>query len=764
MAAAQTSASGARERSVPEPPEIDFRIELVRLQSEGNLEGALEATLRIEGEQPERAHAAGVPYLRGHLLDQMGRPREAAEAFARSMATGDRLDSHARLRIAYDQLALGHPEVAAGLTATVLGSRPPQSLVDSASRLLARTLAEGGDCRLLRDLSGRGFATEARRRIQLMRADCSLRAGDARTATELLRQLLQESVTDLSAHQASERLEQLEKPPFDKELLELLGQTYYHHREFGRSSQLLERLVIEFPETLSSQAFRTYYDLARSNFWMGQFETAARRYGDMAERTQSTTERARSLYQQGRSLELAGDWQKAIDSYLRSLETRTTGDLSGSALIGAMRLHYRREEHAAAQQLYVRLGERKQWRYELSRAALFLAVSDLVRGHTERAEGFLDQADRASPAAALEVNYWRGRLAESQGRTADAVAYYGTVLRTDEFHPLALSARERLVAPALAAAARALGLELASSEALVDLHTAWLLLGGQDPRGARARLDLLRGLAADSRAARFLTVAPVAVEEWPLWQSELHQPEEQLLALGIWREAETVAMRYFPPSRPDLALTASRSLARAEAHRQALLIAEILLKRLPPSVPQRLLPSDYREQLFPLAYLDLVERAGLRYGVDPHLVASVIRQESHFEPKAVSAVAARGLTQFVLPTAYRLAPLAGLAPLEPADLENPEVSIALGSLYLRELLRRYEGREHVAVAAYNAGESQAELWQSHCYTAEPDEYFTKVTFQETRNYVAHVLAARAQYDDIYGQSNFGHRADLLSSR
>jgi soluble lytic murein transglycosylase len=135
--------------------------------------------------------------------------------------------------------------------------------------------------------------------------------------------------------------------------------------------------------------------------------------------------------------------------------------------------------------------------------------------------------------------------------------------------------------------------------------------------------------------------------------------------------------------------------------------------------------------------------------VDPYLLTALIREESRFDSRAVSAASARGLTQFVLSTASRLAPRAGLDSVSPEDLHRPEVSIALGAAYLEELLERFDGREHQAVAAYNAGENQAELWLSYCFTMEPEEYLTKVGFRETRSYLSNVLGSRAQYADLY---------------
>jgi soluble lytic murein transglycosylase len=91
-----------------------------------------------------------------------------------------------------------------------------------------------------------------------------------------------------------------------------------------------------------------------------------------------------------------------------------------------------------------------------------------------------------------------------------------------------------------------------------------------------------------------------------------------------------------------------------------------------------------------------------------------------------------------------------MAHLEADDLYRPEVAIDLGGAYLAQLLHTFRGSPHIAIAAYDAGESQARLWRTWCFTPEPEEYFTKVGFRETRLHLAQVLAAWSQYQRLYG--------------
>ena len=167
-------------------------------------------------------------------------------------------------------------------------------------------------------------------------------------------------------------------------------------------------------------------------------------------------------------------------------------------------------------------------------------------------------------------------------------------------------------------------------------------------------------------------------------------------------------------------------------------------------IPIELLSESLRSAVFPLHYRDLIIDRSSRFEVDPFLLAAIVREESRFDAQAVSTAAARGLAQFVLPTAERLGTSIGLEALRAEDLHRPDIALTLGAAYLAELGRHFTEQPYAVIAAYNAGENQAELWKSYCFSLEPEEYFSKVGFSETRNYLTKVLESRAHYTRLYG--------------
>lgn len=740
------------------PQNDDPRIELVELQMTQRQAQALAGTESVLRNEPRLADEMWLGYLHAHLLESMGRTQDANEALTRLLSAEPELAAYGRLRMAQLQEQLGHPEVAAGLVATLLGQGAPQALIGDATDLLVRSLDQGADCRLLGRMPAWEVPADQSRRLHLALADCALRSGDSSRAAELLLELLRESTRGLVAREAAVRLEAL--PPIlrkDPRTLLLAGMAFHANREFARSTELLERgLSALDPEKLSlsiEELFGYRYASARGHFWRRQYDRAALRFQELAAVAHRSDLRADCHYQEARSRELAGDWRAAAAAFRRAYLVDRTGEWSGAALLSTLRIEFRGGHEPEALKLFEVLRSRPAWQGLAHRAALFLASSDLVRGRADRAAVWLRLP--ATHAVREELLYWQGRTAEIQASPYVAIRNYLELLRNRPIHPLASEARRRLEGNELAPLLEPVAQQLAATGRRADLHSAWLILGNESPGGRAAREQLRERLAADRRVAPYLVLQRVPTSSWPLWNARLSRAGERFLALGVWQLGETHIMRHFPVSQPSLAFTASRVLADAGLVKRSMLIIEILDKRLPRWVPPSLLPEAYRQLVYPYPYRDEIEARSEIAHVEPELLAALIREESRFDPHAVSAASARGLTQFVYSTALELAPAAGLSRLQPEQLNDPEVSIALGATYLARLLEQFDGRTEHAITAYNAGENQTRLWKSYCYSHEPAEYFTKVGFPQTRSYLRKVLGSRTQYRELYGSPSSG---------
>lgn len=156
------------------------------------------------------------------------------------------------------------------------------------------------------------------------------------------------------------------------------------------------------------------------------------------------------------------------------------------------------------------------------------------------------------------------------------------------------------------------------------------------------------------------------------------------------------------------------------------------------------LPNFLSGLFFPRAYESLIESACREHGIDRYLVQSLIREESFFRREVRSPANALGLMQLLPATARQVAAQAGLR-IKAADLFDPGLNIRLGLRYLQAMLRRYDGRVYLALAAYNAGPHRVDRWLKDFPAAGEEEFIEMIPFSETRNYVKSILRNRFFY-------------------
>jgi len=151
----------------------------------------------------------------------------------------------------------------------------------------------------------------------------------------------------------------------------------------------------------------------------------------------------------------------------------------------------------------------------------------------------------------------------------------------------------------------------------------------------------------------------------------------------------------------------------------------------------------------PFPYREAIEAAATDHGLDPFLVAGLIRQESLFQPRVRSSAGAVGLMQLMEPTAREMAQGARVS-FSPANLTDPAYNARLGSRYLAQMLARHPDRPEDALAAYNAGPGRLRQWQSRPEYRDPAIFREHIPFRETRNYVKVVQQYARIYRALYG--------------
>jgi soluble lytic murein transglycosylase len=161
------------------------------------------------------------------------------------------------------------------------------------------------------------------------------------------------------------------------------------------------------------------------------------------------------------------------------------------------------------------------------------------------------------------------------------------------------------------------------------------------------------------------------------------------------------------------------------------------------------LPRPYWEALFPKPYWTDLKRFSSANGLDPYLVASLIRQESEFNPAAVSNKDAVGLMQLLPKVGKLVAKQVKMRHFSATQLFTPAVNLQLGTRYFRDTVDKFGAFEY-ALAAYNAGDNRVQDWLGMGKYRDPQEFVESIPFTETREYVQAILRNQNVYRQLYG--------------
>jgi soluble lytic murein transglycosylase len=148
-------------------------------------------------------------------------------------------------------------------------------------------------------------------------------------------------------------------------------------------------------------------------------------------------------------------------------------------------------------------------------------------------------------------------------------------------------------------------------------------------------------------------------------------------------------------------------------------------------------------------YADLLSAEAGNRGLDPLLMAALIRQESLFEPSAESYAGARGLGQVMPATGQGIANGLGLEGFVLDDLYRPSVSIRFGAFYLAVQMRRFNDQILVALAAYNGGPGNTLRWLESAASDDLDLFVEVITATQSRLYLQRVYEQYLIYEKLY---------------
>jgi soluble lytic murein transglycosylase len=686
------------------------------------------------------------PMAQQLLENRTAQAYSAVEAYARTHRN-ENAGTMAWMVVGYAHLLDGQYDAA--VPALQTARLRAGDLGDYADLFLARALNGAGQSMMaataLEDFDRKYPDSVLKRDAALARADALVAAGEAATAVKLLEPLRAQGRADIEL---------------------ATGKAYVALGDQQHAIAILTHVYADFPA--SSQANDAANELRKLNpsnpfaaltypqqLTRTDLLYKAHRYSDAADELRSmltvpqvsspeshremVVRLAGALYKAGRKSEALGmldqiseqpiDEAGAQRLYLKAEEARAKDDGEANrhyvdqliasnpksiwtqeALLSAANMYLLRKDYPYAAKYYLQLAqvdEKGKYAGYAHWKGTWLNFHAL--GDRPAASGlFLEQIDKWPAGQEIPATlYWAARLAQEEGRQADAKAYYLKLQQRFRQYYYGFIAQPQMQTVANVTASHIPQLDkIGPAPQAPELADA----PDDDPRVAKARL--LTNAAFNDYAMREMKAAQESND-------------------GAWVPGELARM-YLAQQRPDRAL---RSLKSSLPGYFAYDIQDV--------------PRFYWETLFPRPWwTDLRAYAGVE-GLDPYLVASLIRQESEFNPAAVSNANAYGLMQLLPSAGKSMAKDLKMRHWNASTLTNPDMNLRLGTHYFRKLIDKYNGQVEYALAAYNAGDNRVDDWRSAGNYRDIYEFVESIPFTETREYVQAIRRNAMIYAQLY---------------
>jgi len=403
-----------------------------------------------------------------------------------------------------------------------------------------------------------------------------------------------------------------------------------------------------------------------------------------------------------------GEKHRDLVSQLRSFAPASTW--FQDALLSAGNMYMLRRDYETATPFYAEIYQRQQ-KGRLSPSAHWKTAWLTYRmGKKEDAKRLFDEQLELYPASAEApaALYWRGRMAEDEGDKPLARAYYYKLSENYRYYYYANLSRGRLAKIGLA--------EVAGLPSLNKLPQPTA-----PPKSWAAPVDNLR-----AQKAQLLANAA-------LYEFAVAEMQAATTGLPSW-QAGSIAEIY---REQGSYIHAIETLKRAVPTYFSTEIGQI--------------PRPIWENLFPRAYWDELKKDSTQNRLDPDLVASLIRQESEFNPAAISHAKAMGLMQLLPNVGKGLAKELQIHHFSTDELLVANTNLQLGTRYFKHMVDHYDGQVEYALAAYNAGEDRVDDWRKQGNFKDVEEFVESIPFTETREYVQAIMRNAMMYKLLYSK-------------
>jgi soluble lytic murein transglycosylase len=506
---------------------------------------------------------------------------------------------------------------------------------------------------------------------------------------------------------------------------------------------LAKLAAITQAQPVSVEARRTRADLLMKG---KQYSEAANEYRDLLSAV-TPTEQPNVQLQLAEALRRAGQ-NKDAKKILESIPASTT-EINAERLFNLAEIARSTDDYDAFLRNVDQLRQDYPTSYSLEQALLSAGNIYLVRHDYDKAiDSYRELQQRFPNGGRASYAHWKvawlslrqGRGAEARKELEDQIALYPTSSEV----PAALYWRARL------------------AEEDNDLSMAWAFYQKLSLRYrnyyygelARQRLAKVKQTGEPAHYAILDRVPPLdsidKIASDPIPDDNLRVQKAELLANGSL--LELAARELHAAAEEEKGHWAPAELARLYEDAGRYDAAIETLKRAAPNyfaVDLPSLPRSYWEGLFPKPFWLDVKHFSSENALDPYLVAALIRQESAFNPNAVSHANAVGLMQLLPKVGKGVARQEKLKHYTTQQLFQPKINLQLGTRYFRSMVDKFGSFEY-ALAAYNAGADRVQDWSKQGTYRDPQEFVESIPFTETREYVENILRNVNVYRQLYG--------------
>ncbi len=660
--------------------------------------------------QSHSGEAAAAAYLAlGHayLLDK--RYAEAVAEFRLARKAGAELADYADFQAARANHEAGNEAAAKELLHGFTERYPDSIFVAQAPELEADTLLGMKDAAGARRVLAATAGTAAANRpgYQLAEAQVAFALGQAEEAEGLYKRLLLGHPLSSEAEIARAKLTSMgAETSLSTAELRSLGDAYYNAGHYAEASAQYHALARQSSLDAGS---RSGFAVAAAacDLKLKRLTTA------QAEALPDTRDEngARRLYL---LMELARnrddlDEQKRIVAEMESRFPQSPW--LAEALYDTGNTYMLRREYATAVEYYSYLATHFPTSKNAATAHWRAGWLSYRQGLHADAARLFDEQIRLYPSAKETVSalYWRGRLYETQDhKPAQAAANYRAIIRAYQHYFYAQMARQRLAAM------------------------------GSSQTGAQA---------APQPQLDSFQPPPVPPLEESFPADSPHLAKARLLANAGLNEYISQEIAADPDSASWSALAEAQIYSSyGESFRAMRAVKRALPAAATASIQS--IPLVYWRILFPEPWWETIRAESAKNNLDPYLVAGLIRQESEFNPTAVSRANACGLMQLLPVVGKKLAREEGMQHFQTFQLFDPATNIRLGTRYLRQTLDKFGGVTEYALAAYDAGDNRVTDWQAGGPYQGIDEFVESIPFTETRGYVESILRNMEMYKAV----------------